>query len=604
MIGLKDLTWYPKANGAGDIDGAGSKRLLGQPELDLCSLLVRETAQNSWDARNRDQVPEFQIRLRTLGHSELDVLRWNIFRETAPGSRLEYLLQRQKPFDAIEISDRNTKGLGGALRNDLVTEGVHDWVDFVLAVGAPPDNERGGGTYGFGKTASYVASRCSTIVIWSAIVHAGRVEHRFIASAMDSGFSLKGERFTGRQWWGLTVHESQRPTRIEPLLGDEAKRLGEALFEHHFGPHETGTSLLILDPWDPDADGEASWRERVPLAVMENLWPKLVPDQAQQHCMDIALYDHGEPVPIVPSNSPTFDALGHALSVARRGKQGPATDMHTTCFDVRLQRPVMLVGHLALTRYFSNPQDPLGGLSGKVALMRAPELIVRSEEFRAGTHDVLNWVGVFRPLDSLNNHFANAEPPAHDAWVPALMNDKGEKRVVNVALREIKTHVRDFLSPTPVVDKAEGAAPTAALSAALAGLAGVATGSRPSPVARKDRKTREGAARKERRSTGEAKLSRVTPLPSVQRDVDLGRERSRVFFDVSAEQALRVALGKLSISIDGSTLLAPDELGIVAWSDGSRGSTLNVNGSGSYWVDVAYPTGVAIEVDVKVAEPA
>ena len=66
MIGLRDLAWYPKPFGPGDMDGSGEKKVLGRPEVDMVDLLVRETAQNSWDARLPGQVPRFELRHRRL----------------------------------------------------------------------------------------------------------------------------------------------------------------------------------------------------------------------------------------------------------------------------------------------------------------------------------------------------------------------------------------------------------------------------------------------------------------------------------------------------------------------------------------------------------
>ena len=596
MYGLTDLTWFPKRNGAGDIDGAGSRRLLGQPELDLCNLLVRETAQNSWDARVAGAVPEFEIRWRSLQERHVDVLQHNVFRGTAPESRLAYLLTGGGLTSALEIADRGTKGLGGGLRNDVVQKPPHDWVDFVLAVGSPPDNERGGGTYGFGKTASYVASECSTIVIWSATPHEGAIQHRFIASSMDFGFAMDGARFTGRQWWG---HIVEGAGRVEPVVGEAARQLGEAIFERHFHDGETGTSILILQPWDPNSEEDLTWAEALPRAIVENLWPKLIPGQPDDLRMDIRAFDHGRELTVVPEDSRTFDALCRTLLAVRNGDSAP-DDLFRQTFEVHVGRPKAHTGSLVLTSYVPKSDDPYKSLSNRVALMRTPELVIRTQDYplvREAAHKA--WVGVFKPFDDYDRTFALAEPPAHDAWIPNNMSDRNKKSLVNVSLREITNNVREYLTPAPADDAASTSAPTAAVSESLAALAGTARGARPSPTG--SRKGPGSSGRKgQGAGAGRAVLTKVEPLPTEPALQARGIEQSRAWFDVelSSGQA-RVVLSRLAISIDGASLKAEDEVGVEAWSTSEQGNHMTAAVSGEYWVDVFYPAGVAIDIDVK-----
>ena len=85
----------------------------------------------------------------------------------------------------------------------------------------------GGGTYGFGKTISYVTSSVGTILIWSRCEGSSGLEHRLIGSAIGDGFNMDGLRFTGRHWWGNAIASEGR---VEPVVGDLAEELGEAMF--------------------------------------------------------------------------------------------------------------------------------------------------------------------------------------------------------------------------------------------------------------------------------------------------------------------------------------------------------------------------------------
>ena len=167
-------------------------------------------------------------------------------------------LLRHDEIWALEVSDRGTVGLGGPIRNDLaVDSGVDtDFIDLVFNIGAPRDAYLGGGTYGFGKTISYVASSVGTILIWSRCEGSSGLEHRLIGSAIGDGFNMDGLRFTGRHWWGNAIASEGR---VEPAVGDLAEELGEAVFASRFDRDVTGTSILILDP---QLGGDSPERER------------------------------------------------------------------------------------------------------------------------------------------------------------------------------------------------------------------------------------------------------------------------------------------------------------------------------------------------------
>lgn len=73
------LDWVPKPFRDGDIAGEGAKKLLGT-SLAVPSLLLRETAQNSWDARvGHGVVPEYQMRFTTLDAPRMSVVRGGLF---------------------------------------------------------------------------------------------------------------------------------------------------------------------------------------------------------------------------------------------------------------------------------------------------------------------------------------------------------------------------------------------------------------------------------------------------------------------------------------------------------------------------------------------
>ena len=156
------LQWIPEEfPKSGGLSAAGFAKLLGRPQLDPLAVLLRETAQNSWDARQNEKLPVgFTIEGWDLEPSEVEGLRDAVFLEAgrARGTGLNEALGSDA-LRAFYIYDRNTIGLGGPLQaGDESPSDVYDWADFVLNIGKANLATGTGGTYGFGKTIAYIAS--------------------------------------------------------------------------------------------------------------------------------------------------------------------------------------------------------------------------------------------------------------------------------------------------------------------------------------------------------------------------------------------------------------------------------------------------------------
>jgi hypothetical protein len=495
------LSWFPKKFSPGDLDGVGAKRLLGTPDMPPASVLVRETAQNSWDAKGNSNSIQFSLNLRELSQSAIEVLRQRIFTADAPKTGLAELLKKDSIW-ALEVSDRGTVGLGGPLRNDLSVNAGQEtnFIDFVLNIGAPRDVHLGGGTYGFGKTIAYVVSGVGTILISSRCKGPDGLEQRFIGSTIADGFDMDGYRYTGRHWWGNAIMSENR---VEPVTGDLADELTNLIFSAGFNPRDTGTSLLILDPQLPGLSPEQKVDALVE-AVVENLWPKLVVDDELVCRMDISVALNGNPHPLPDiAHHPTLSGHAECLRAVRGVQAGHRLESLNFSNPVTVEeiRPRgknrQLLGHIALTRY------PLPhGIekpSRSVTLMRSQaELVVRQEERQPLDVETFQWAGVFKPIGEVDDSFAAAEPPAHDDWVAAAVKDKTKSSHVRVALREIRSIADSFITPkdlTPKPDDPIQSAATAgdALAGLLTGIHGSAPGpeqTAPPPIRPKSKKPR------------------------------------------------------------------------------------------------------------------
>lgn len=543
---MKPLEWYGKRFSSGDMDGDGTLKLLRGANIPPQALLVRETAQNSWDARLEGSNPSITYHGFELGQEQYRTLKEIVFHDVRSSPTLVALLDEEAPPPAVlEIADRGTSGLGGPIRNDLVfSEGEPtDWVDFVLTLGARQDTVLGGGTFGFGKVITYLASSAHTIIIWSRAEVNGQVCSRLIASAMGESFHLGSQRYTGRQWWGRCNED-----RIEPVEGPEADQLGQILFSQKFGARETGTSLLILGP--NLSDSLESLMRDISKAVLWNLWPKLIPDSTGEHSMPISVLHNSQPVTIPdPLTHPILSGFAESLSLVRETQSNSQQHIErplSTIREIRSQRPIALLGHLAITTlpdlskashseedhsHEDDPLVPIAGNASHIALMRNVTELVVTYRAMPGETGFGHRCGVFKCSADVDNSFARSEPPAHDKWEPAEMDDKIQKRHVNIALTKMKDQWRELTSSQSTAPKAEASAfSTAGLANELADLVPGLGGTRAAAF----ETSKQAKRRRKRRRKGHNNTSASSDSTSTETTGGISNSLKLVAHDVVA----------------------------------------------------------------------
>ena len=484
------LDWWPKPLGPGDTIGDSARKILGKPDLDPVEVLVREAAQNSWDARiDSDTSPLFGIHARTLSAEAYDTLMNTVLGSGGKGADFESLRKRRS-VDVIEIFDRRTSGLGGPLRNDKVHDSeVTDYIDFVLNVGAARDKEYGGGTHGFGKTISYIMSSVFTVVILSRSQEENGFETRLIASAFADEFAQDGKRFTGRQWWGRMIEGTEE--FIGPATGAEATQISDLIFDRGFDDEETGTSLLVVAPNLPEEanPGEELLElvKKCEDAMLWHLWPKLVaPPSETAPPMEMNLLLDGEPRAVPdPSSHPVLQHFVDSLQAVRSAQSGresgDAPLVQTN--EIWSFRPKQQLGHLA-TKFGvrtsgsarSDSVNPLGSSVHHVATMRDAELVVTYLPMPGLVDATGDLAGVFKCSQDVDDSFAASEPPAHDKWEPEGMNDRTQKSHVTVALKRIEEAWDDRFGAAGKTNPQNSVGGEGNLSAALADLVSGAGG--------------------------------------------------------------------------------------------------------------------------------
>lgn len=473
------LTLHSEAySPSGNLAADGYLKLLGAPSIDLVQTVVREAVQNSCDAALSDGGAEVHFRLRALSPEQAKVLRDVVLAQlpldTAAAETLEVLLSANSPR-VLEICDFGTAGLAGPTRADLAAtdDEPADFIDFLRNVGSRRTTVHGGGTYGYGKTSLYLASRCSAIVIDSQTTFAGEPARRLIAAQLGSAFAADDaygvrRRFTGRHWWGEAPEEGGF---VDPVEGAAAVALADALGFPERNRERSGTSIMILDPLFVDEDQERAV-QLIQEALLWFFWPRMIEGTPPARRMQFRIFvgDDERPLPR-PEDFPPLDLFARAMKGLRADPGAGEA--------VRSLRPQRLLGRLNIVRGLRADRVAPAGIDGSlfpdrsaaIAVMRPVELVVRYFSGTQLADDRFEWAGVFVASgdETVEKAFAKAEPPAHDDWQFEAITDKAARSIVRIAVSRIKAAAIEYANPVPAMPPDGAAGPSFATVASLFG---------------------------------------------------------------------------------------------------------------------------------------
>lgn len=454
----------------------GIRNQLGRPELDLLTILVRESAQNSWDAR----IPEsstpvdYRIDMWTVGPAHTGAWR-ELLLNGAPAERDSFPLHetlRRSSIRVMAVSDRGTRGLGGPTRADAF-EPERDFVSFIRNIGEPRDNALGGGTYGFGKGIFYLLSNAGTILVHSRCRTArGGYETRLIGCTLWKSYvaneSGGNRRHTGRHWWGDTSDAV-----VEPLTGQDAEAVARRLGLRPFGPEETGTMVVVIDPiLDELTPVEAAGY--LAESIAWHLWPKMINTGGRPADMHFSVTCDGVDFP-VPDPRETRPLN---MFVAAYEKMTGPNGVELHCI-----RPKRYLGRLGLEKRITPPLEPsrasrmvdIEDIVHHVCLMRPAELVVTYRPGPKPPSVNQGYAGVFRADESMDEIYARAEPPTHDAWNPQSL-ERPESTFVQTTFRRIGEALENLLSLGGVARPGASNVALGAASSFFSGLVGGAWG--------------------------------------------------------------------------------------------------------------------------------
>ncbi|MEU5253235.1 hypothetical protein [Streptomyces longwoodensis] len=475
---MTEPRWYSQPyppEGASAAEGIRNQ--LGRPELDLLTILVRESAQNSWDARDAQSIQpvDYRIDMWTVGPAHAGAWR-ALLQAGAPVGAAHFPLHdtlRRGAIRVLAVSDRGTRGLGGPTRADDAIGPERDFVSFVRNIGEPSDRTFGGGTYGFGKGIFYLLSRPGTVLVHSRCrTPEGGHETRLIGCALWKSYvSTETDapgRHTGRHWWGDTSGDV-----VEPLIGAEADTVAQRLGLRPFGPEETGTTVVVVDPHLDDLtppEGATYLAE----TIAWHLWPKMISTGDTPPAMRFSVSCDGVDHPVPDPRSLRPLNMFVAAYEDMRSAKGR---------DLECRSPKRYLGRLGLMKRIMPPFEPtraqrmlnIEDLIHHVCLMRPAELVVTYRPGPKPPSANLGYAGVFRADESMDEVYAKAEPPTHDAWNPQSL-ERPESTFVQTTFRRIDEALSGLLSLNGGARPGGNAVALGAASSLFSGLVGGAWG--------------------------------------------------------------------------------------------------------------------------------
>lgn len=224
--------------------GSSLLKLIQNNNMPILDLLVRESIQNSLDARN-DKFPYVTVEFVTGEFSKRSL---NIELDGIT----EALDKRycKDTYKFIGVKDSNTVGLTGRLHYDEVTDNQYgNLLKLIYEISKPQEAEGAGGSWGLGKTV-YFRVGIGLVIYYSRIINEqGCYESRLAASLVENELEpnslipvLGGKSKRGIAWWGEEIGKNKtRPITNEQYI----RRVLNIFGIEPYTDGLTGTTIII-----------------------------------------------------------------------------------------------------------------------------------------------------------------------------------------------------------------------------------------------------------------------------------------------------------------------------------------------------------------------
>lgn len=225
-------------------NGKGLLRLLQNESLPLIDLFIREAIQNSLDATLEDKketiidvgVSEFKTEDLAKYFGGAEGILVNRYSDTNP--------------KAIYLSDKNTSGLTGAIRDeensDLYNSKIYK---LIYGISMNQTKSGAGGSWGLGKTSFFRLGNGIVIYYTRVQLDNGEYEERMAASLIEDSTkedALLKDNTRGLAWWGFKESSKDEYDETYPITNeDEIHGILRVLGVEPYKNNETGTTVLI-----------------------------------------------------------------------------------------------------------------------------------------------------------------------------------------------------------------------------------------------------------------------------------------------------------------------------------------------------------------------
>lgn len=224
--------------------GSSLLKLIQNNNMPILDLLVRESIQNSLDAKN-DKDPYVTVEFLT---GEFNKLKLNKELEGITDSINKKYWKDTYKF--IAIKDSNTVGLTGKLHYDDVIDNQYgNLLKLIYEISKAQEAEGAGGSWGLGKTV-YFRVGMGLVIYYSRIINEdGSYESRLAASLVENELQndslipiWKEKAKRGIAWWGEEIKEND----TRPIVDEQYIEKILSIFNiKPYEGEETGTTIII-----------------------------------------------------------------------------------------------------------------------------------------------------------------------------------------------------------------------------------------------------------------------------------------------------------------------------------------------------------------------
>lgn len=208
--------------------GSSLLKLIQNNNMPILDLLVRESIQNSLDAKNEK---DSYVTVEFLT-GEFNKISLNRELEGITDSLNKKYWKNEYKY--IAVRDSNTVGLTGKLHYDEVTDNQYgNLLKLIYEISKPQEAEGAGGSWGLGKTI-YFRVGIGLVIYYSRIINEQeQYESRLAATLVENEMetdslipALPGKSKRGIAWWGQNIGENKtKPITDEKYIEKILKTL-------------------------------------------------------------------------------------------------------------------------------------------------------------------------------------------------------------------------------------------------------------------------------------------------------------------------------------------------------------------------------------------